>query len=74
MTLFLLTYHRDRSRPTMLEAIDDHDLALERLLEAEKKVREQPELEVVLLTAASEADIRRTHSRYFKTADELLGV
>jgi hypothetical protein len=74
MTLFPLTYYRDRSHPTEVEAIDDHDEALERLREAEKKVREQPELEVVLLTAPSEDDIHRTHARYFQTADELLGI
>jgi hypothetical protein len=74
MTLFLLTYYRDRSHETELVPIDDHDRAIEMLHEAEADARSRPEVEVVLLTAASEDDIRRTHSRYFKTADELLGV
>jgi hypothetical protein len=73
MTLFLLTYHRDGSRPTEVEAIDDHDLALDLLRQAEEKARSRPELEVVLLTSASIDDIRQTHSRYFKSADELTG-
>jgi hypothetical protein len=74
MTLFLLTYYRDGSHETEMEQIADHDLALDLLRAAEERMRSHPELEVVLLTSASEDDIRRTHSRYFRSADELLGV
>jgi hypothetical protein len=40
--------------------------------EAEQLRKENPTLEVVLLNAADEADLRRTHSRYFESIDELL--
>jgi hypothetical protein len=74
MTLYLLTYYRDGSHETEVKPIEDHDLALDLLRQAEEKARNRPELEVVLLTSTSIDDIKRTHSRYFKSADELLGV
>ena len=45
---------------------------MNRLFEAERLVRVNPQLEVVLLTAADEDDLRRTHSRYFESVDEIL--
>lgn len=74
MSLFLLTYYRDRRRPTTVETIDDQSSALDRLFMAERNARLHPEVEVVLLTAADEDDLRLTHSRYFESVDELLAV
>lgn len=70
MTLFLLTFDR-RKHEASVEPIGD-DRVLERLFEAERVVRGNPNAEVVLLTAADEDDLRRTHSRYFESVDELL--
>ena len=74
MSLFLLTYYRDRRHKTTVETIGDGSLALERLFAAEQDARSHPEVEVVLLTAADEDDLHRTHSRYFESVDELLAV
>ncbi len=74
MSLFLLTYYRDRRRATIVERIDDQSVALAKLFAAETEARSHPEVEVVLLTAADEGDLHRTHSRYFESVAELLAV
>lgn len=71
MTLFLLTHDR-RTRRTDVEPIGDESIVLEKLFAAEARIRTQPDLEVVLLSAADEDDLRRTHSRYFESVEELL--
>ena len=70
MTLFLLKFDR-KDRSVEVEELDDADV-LDRLFEAEQLLRDQPQMEVVLLTAEDEGDLRRTHSRYFESVDELL--
>jgi hypothetical protein len=50
----------------------EEDGVIERLFEAEQLLHDHPELEIVLLTAADEDDLRRTHARYFESVDELL--
>lgn len=70
MTLFLLKFDR-KQRTVDVEEVHD-DGVLERLFEAEQLLRDRPEMEVVLLTAEDESDLRRTHSRYFESVDELL--
>jgi len=74
MSLFLLTFYRDRRHETTVETIDDRSVALERLFAAEQNARFHPEVEVVLLTATDEDDLRQTHARYFESVDELLAV
>jgi hypothetical protein len=71
MTLFLLTFDRQNRQATLRE-LPDHGDALGELFEAEARLRDHPELEIVLLTAADEDDLRRTHARYFESIDELL--
>lgn len=71
MSLFLLQFNRD-TRRVVVEQFDDQESALRRLSDAEKEARQDRALEVVLLTAADEADLRKTHSRYFETFEELL--
>lgn len=71
MSLFLLQFNRD-SRQLEIEKFEDAKSALDRLTEAELNARQDLALEVVLLTAADEADLRRTHARYFETFEELL--
>jgi hypothetical protein len=70
MSHFLLIFDR-RNRHADVEQLSDGDI-VGRLLKAEARLKEEPWLEVVLLTAADEDDLRRTHSRYFESIDELL--
>lgn len=71
MTLFLLHFNR-RTRQVLVEQMEDEDQALARLAVAEREARNDSTLEVVLLSAADEADLRKTHARYFESFDELL--
>ena len=72
MSLFLLTFSRASGQATV-EQIDSADV-IDRLFEAESRLCDHPQLEIVLLTAADEDDLRRTHSRYFESIDELLEI
>jgi hypothetical protein len=70
--LFLVTY--DRRRALLLDGVrgfDDRAEAYRALHEAEDAHRGDSNVEVVLLGGESEADLHRTHSRYFKTVSEL---
>lgn len=67
MTWFLLVYHRSRRA-----LVDRHDYSASSLQDAVKerailteKFISDPEVEVVLLGAQSEDDLRITHRRYF---------
>ena len=55
-----------------IEEFTDSEAGMERRFELERKHRGDPKIEVVMLSADSEAQIRRTHSRYFKTTAELI--
>jgi hypothetical protein len=74
MKLFLLIY--DRKRGVLVETREypgeQRKEALRARFEAEDAHRGDEDLEVVLLGAASFADIQKTHSRYFRSATELL--
>jgi len=70
MTLFLLTFDRKNREATVVPI--EEDGVIDRLFEAERLLRDRPELEVVLLTAADEEDLRKTHARYFESVDKLL--
>lgn len=72
--IFLIQYNRERGSIVRLESFTDSDriraedtrLALEIELS-----REAVDDEVVLLEAATEAAVRRTHRRYFEDLHEL---
>lgn len=72
MSLYLLIF--DRTNPTSVEVEEfaDPRKAVESLLTAERLRGKRPELEIVLLNATDEDDLRRTHSRYFESIEELL--
>jgi hypothetical protein len=70
VSLFLLTFHRRKLEQPELTELNPED-ALARLLEAEQELRGS-EYGVVLLIADDEESLRRTHSQYFETFDELL--
>jgi len=72
--LFLIEYDRDQGRLVTFEVFDDSDRkeAEEARLNLELALNVQDaENEVVLLEAASEAALRRTHRRYFENLTEL---
>jgi hypothetical protein len=72
MNMYLLIFDRDHPASVEVKEFRDRTVAIKRLIEAEQLRKENPTLEVVLLNAADEADLRRTHSRYFESIDELL--
>ena len=55
-----------------IEDFTDSAIGMQRRFELERKYREDARIEVVMLSAESEEQIRSTHSRYFKTTAELL--
>jgi len=73
MAFFLLTFSRKNSGTAELEAFENRDEAMERFIAAERFHRDNGDgLGVVLLIADDEATLRRTHSHYFATTDELI--
>jgi hypothetical protein len=73
--LFLIEYDRQRgaivSLATHADAQREHVEELR--LQLELRLRgEAPQREVVVLQAANEDALRRTHARYFKTAEALV--
>lgn len=73
--ILLIEYNRRKGKLADFCSFEDSQrreaevLRLERELELNRK---RIEHEVVLLEAASEADIRRTHRRYFEDLREIL--
>lgn len=71
MSYVLIAYDKDAGVIIDRVEFDDRDLALAARFERERRERHRPGLEIVLLNAASEDDLRATHGRYFKTPAEL---
>lgn len=72
--LFLIEYDRDSAQIVTFRSFDDSekDVAKTARLELELELnRLGIEREVVILEAASEDAVRRTHRRYFETLEEL---
>jgi len=70
---FVLVYDQRLGRLVApIEEFTDTEAGMARRYELERKHRDDPRIEVVMLGADSEAQIRRTHSRYFKTTAELI--
>lgn len=72
--IFLIEYDRDRGRLVRIETFSDSDRrrAEESRLNLELALNSKGiENEVVLLEAASEEAVRRTHRRYFEDLAEL---
>jgi hypothetical protein len=73
--LFLIEYDRNRGRIVKLEMFEDsaRQRAEDSRLEIELALnRRGIEREVVLLEAATEQALRRTHRRYFEDLEELV--
>ena len=72
MKHFLIVYRRGEGH--LVECRDlgpDRAAATTERLAAEKKYVRDPDVEVVILSAASRDVLERTHSRYFRSAREL---
>lgn len=74
MSFFLLIY--DRAAGKLVEPVrefsdEERESALQARFDRELTERERPDIEVVLLGAESLDAVRATHSRYFKSIDEL---
>jgi hypothetical protein len=68
---FLLVYDRASGTLVRQDAFADDAAALRARFDAEREFAEQPNIEIVALSAASEDELRRTHARYFLRLDEL---
>ena len=75
--IFLIEYNRHEGRIVTIESFSDSDRATaeELRLSLELKLNaEGIDNEIVLLEAASEEAVRRTHRRYFETLAELIAT
>jgi hypothetical protein len=68
---FLLIY--DRSVGTLLrqQEFSTDAEALDARFAAESEYGVQPDIEILAISAASEAELRKSHGRYFMSSDEL---
>lgn len=72
MAHYLLVYDRKAGRLLREESFDSRLKAMQARFAAEKK-RPASDVEIVVLSAATHDDLRRTHSRYFRSLAELAG-
>lgn len=74
MVNFLLVYNRRTGeRPVLREFTLSSD-AIRARFEMERAYRGEPDIEVVVLTASSEAEIRATHRRYFESVSDMIAA
>lgn len=71
---FLLVFDRAHSRLLREQEFAEHRKALEERFRAERLHRENPDIEVVVLSAESQEALRLTHGRYFQTVSSLASV
>ena len=73
MKFFLIAYDRRRGKILELKEFPEGQraFALKERFRREDLERDRPDIEVVLLGAESLRDLERTHSRYFKTLEEI---
>lgn len=71
MPNFLLVFNRRTGEMSDLREFDAYVDAMNARFAAERTHRQEPDVEVVVLTARSEQELRATHSRYFQTGRDL---
>lgn len=73
MTHFLLVYDQAAGRLLQIEEFSDPDraIALEKRFALERQHAADPNLEVIVLSAASRSALEATHARYFKDVQDL---
>jgi hypothetical protein len=69
---FLLVFDRAKGSLISAEEYSVRSQALQARFDAERAHRHDPSIEVVVLNARSEDDLRRTHARYFEDVGELM--
>ena len=75
MKYFLIVYSR-RAGVTDIRQVfdaDDRSAALRCRMQLEAELGQDDDLEVVVLGAASEDELRQTHARYFISTSDLIG-
>lgn len=68
---FLVIFNRSAGKILTQVAFDNAEEALEARFKAERRYRDDPAIEIVVLGADSVEALRRTHGRYFRTFDDL---
>jgi hypothetical protein len=72
VTQYLVRYRRSTGDLLHFEDLGpDRAAAMDRRLDEERAHKDDPDVEVVLLTASSREALIRTHARYFKSMPEL---
>jgi hypothetical protein len=71
MTHILVVYDRVSGRLVREAEFARRTDALHERFVVERAYQGQPNVEVVVLSARTRADIQRTHARYFESLDEL---
>jgi hypothetical protein len=72
MPSFLLVFNRRTGERPVFKAFDRSSDAVRARFELERKYRGAPDIEVVVLTAKSESEVRATHGRYFESLSDLV--
>jgi hypothetical protein len=73
VTHFLLVYDQAAGRVLFIEAYADADrsVALDKRFALEREHADDPNLEIIVLSAPDRAAVEATHARYFKDVQEL---
>lgn len=68
---FLLVFDRATSHLLSEKCFNDHRKALEERFRTERMHRDNPDIEVVVLSAESREALRLTHARYFQSVSAM---
>lgn len=71
MTYYLLNYDRKEGQLRSIRSFVDASEATRQRFRLELEFINQPEVEIVVLGAESEGQLRETHRRFFSTIEEL---
>lgn len=72
MPNYLIIFHRRTGELADLREFDELLEAMQARFAAEREYRQEPDVEVVVLTARSEQELCATHSRYFQSERDLI--
>lgn len=71
MSYFLMVFDRQEGRVLRQREYSGRAEALRARFRAERQHPDRENVEIVVLTADSEADLRHTHARYFESVDQI---
>lgn len=72
MKYFLLEYNKPAEHLVRVDEFPDYGSASVARLKAELRNRRNPDVEIVVLGADAQEDLRRTHGRYFLSTSQLV--